>query len=87
MEVSQVGKERELARRERHRRSTYCCCGKPLVLDWTYVLAGKEGPARLFLSSPLAAALVEAWLEGLLLNLNVSKMIGPHVQCVIVIFI
>ena len=31
--------------------------------------AGKEGPALLFLSSPLAAALLEAWLEGLLLAL------------------
>ena len=31
--------------------------------------AGKEGPERLFLSSLLAAARVEAWLEGLLLLL------------------
>ena len=30
---------------------------------------GKEGPALLFLSSPTAAALLEAWLEGLLLLL------------------
>ena len=32
----------ELAQRERHRRSTYCCCGTPLLLDWcwTYIRAG-----------------------------------------------
>ena len=35
---------------------------------------GKEGPARLFLSPPLAAARVEAWLEGLLLRLALA---GP----------
>ena len=35
---------------------------------------GKEGPAQLFLSSPLAAARVEAWLEGLPLLL---ALVGP----------
>ena len=38
--------------------------------------AGKEGPARLFLSSPLAAAQVEAWLEGLLLLLALAGPAG-----------
>ena len=36
--------------------------------------AEKQGPARHFLSSPLAAARVEAWLEGLLLPLALA---GP----------
>ena len=32
----------ELAQRERHSRSTYCCCGTPPLLDWcwAYVRAG-----------------------------------------------
>ena len=38
--------------------------------------AGKEGPARLFLSSPLAAARVEAQLEGLLLRLALAGPAG-----------
>ena len=38
--------------------------------------SGKEGPARLFLSSPLAAAWVEAWLEGLLLRLALAGPAG-----------
>ena len=38
--------------------------------------AGKEGPVRLFLSSPLAAARVEAWLEGLLLLLALAGPAG-----------
>ena len=38
--------------------------------------AGKEGPAQLFLSSPLAAARVEAWLEGLLLLLALAGPAG-----------
>ena len=38
--------------------------------------AGKEGPARLFLSSPLAAARLEAWLEGLLLRLALAGPAG-----------
>ena len=36
--------------------------------------AGKEGSARQFLSSPLSAAQVEAWLEGLLQPLPLA---GP----------
>ena len=48
--------------------------------------AGKEGPARLFLSSPLAAARVEAWLEGLLLRLALAGPAGdtssaPSQEC------
>ena len=38
--------------------------------------AGKGGPARLFLSSPLAAARLEAWLEGLLLRLALAGPAG-----------
>ena len=38
--------------------------------------AGKEGPARLFLSYPLAAARVEAWLEGLLPRLALAGPAG-----------
>ena len=41
-------------------------------------VAGKEGLARLFffLSSPLAAARVEVWLEGLLLPLALAGPAG-----------
>ena len=35
--------------------------------------AGREGPERLFLSSTLAAARVEAWLEGLLQLLALAE--------------
>ena len=37
---------------------------------------GREGPALLFLSLPLAAARVEAWLEGLLLRLALAGPAG-----------
>ena len=40
--------------------------------------AWKEEPALQFLFSPLAAAEVEAWLEGLLLQLALA---GPAGQC------
>ena len=38
--------------------------------------AGKEGPALLFLSFNLAAAQVEAWLEGMLLRLALAGPAG-----------
>ena len=57
--------------------SVYICSQNVLRLDdsllprrlWQagWLAAGKEGPALQFLSSPLAAAQVEVWLEGELL--------------------
>ena len=51
--------------------------------------AGKEGPALQLLSTPLAAALVEAWLEGLLQQvflagpapLAITRMLSCRLGC------
>ena len=41
-----------------------------------YGEAGKDGPELLFLSSFLAAARMEAWLEGLMLRLALARPAG-----------
>ena len=47
------------------------------VSDWLAGgVAGNGGQALLFLSSALAADQVEAWLEGLLLNLALAGLAG-----------
>ena len=99
----------QLALRERHRRSTYCCCGKPPLLyccwnvraglylytfglrtcadpttpSYLAVSSGLAGGVRgkrdlrgYFYHPPLAAARVEALLEGLLLRLALAGPAG-----------
>ena len=73
-----------LARRERHRRSTYCCCGKPPLLDWcwTHVRVGLYRFAfrrrlRAWPGEGVGGAPTAAQLDGELLSTPLAADFGP----------